>query len=121
MPKEEIVLANRGRRKGVGFDQVGAGLQIVPMDLFNDLRLGNLKQLVVALEILAIPITEPFAPELHFTEFVPLNHRAHRTIDDGDALFEQVHKPLTSRPCFLSDRPIQHGRRLSFTRGASNR
>jgi hypothetical protein len=83
------------------------------VDLFDHLGLSDLKQLVVALEILTLPLAETLTSELGLTQLVPLDDSTHRSINDGDALIQQVHKSLTTRPGFPSFGTIRHARRLS--------
>ena len=121
MTKEKVVLADGGRRKRVRFNEVGPGLQIVPVDFFDDLRLGDLEQLVVALEVLPLPIAEPLASELGLAQFVTLDDSSHCPINDGNALIQQVYKSLTTRPCIPSFGTIRHGLRLSSLWQGANR
>jgi hypothetical protein len=97
MTEEEVVLADGGRREGVGLDDVRAGLEIMAMNFLDDGRLGDLEEFVVALEILAGPVLEPVTAELGFTELVPLDDRAHGTVDDDDALFQERDQTFASR------------------------
>ena len=113
MTKEKVVLADGRRRKRVRFNEVGPGLQIVPVNFFDDLRLGDLEQLVVALEVLPLPIAEALASKLGLAQFVTLDDSSHGSINDGNALFQQVHKSLTTRPCIPSFGTIRHALRLS--------
>ena len=45
------MLADGGGAESVCFNDVRAGFQILGMDLFDDLRLGELEQLEIALEM----------------------------------------------------------------------
>ena len=121
MTKEKVVLADGGGRKRVRFDEVGPGLQIVPVDFFDDLRLGDLEQLVVALEVLPLPIAEPLASELGLAQLVTLDDSSHCPINDGNALIQQVYKSLTTRPCIPSFGTIRHAHRLSSLWQGANR
>ena len=71
--------------EGVGFQNVGTGLQIGGMDVANNLRLGDGKQVVVALQ-LRRPVGEALAAIIGFLQLVALNHRAHRAVEQQDAL-----------------------------------
>src|SRR4030065_747803 len=55
----------------------------------DDYRLGEQQQVVVALEI-ALPVGEALAAIVLLLQFVALDHGAHGTVQDQDALLEQV-------------------------------
>ena len=57
-----IGLRDRGRGEGVGGDDVGAGAQIIGVDVLDRLRLGQDQQIVVAAEV-AVKILEALAAE----------------------------------------------------------
>ncbi len=46
-----VGLGDPRRAEGIGLDQVGAGGQVLVVDLGDDVRLGDRQQLVVALEV----------------------------------------------------------------------
>jgi hypothetical protein len=71
--------------KCIGFDEVRARRQVLPMDLLDDLRLRKRKEIVIAFHI-GRPILESLAAIVSFFKFVSLDHRPHRAIDNGDSL-----------------------------------
>ena len=75
--------------KRVGLNNVGSRLQVTPVDFLDDLGLREIEQLVVALEILALPIAESLSAELFLRQLVLLNGGAHGAIDEDNALLEQ--------------------------------
>ena len=60
------------------------------MNVLDDLRLGEVQQIVVALEVLAVPILEPLAAKCRLVQLVLLDHRAHRAVEDDDAFAQQT-------------------------------
>ncbi len=80
-----IGLRDRGRGKGVGGDDVGAGAQIFGVDVLDRLRLGQDQQVVVAPEV-AVKILETFAAERGLVIFEALDHGAHGAVEHQDAL-----------------------------------
>ena len=72
----------------VGFDDVGAGREILRVDFADDLRLRERQEIVVALEV-AREILEALAAIAGFVQFVALDHGAHGAVQNDDALIEQ--------------------------------
>ena len=68
--------------------QVGAGLEVGLVDLAHDVRPRQHQQVVVALEILRV-VLEALTPEFGLAQTVALDHRAHRAVEDQDALRQQ--------------------------------
>ncbi len=56
----------------------------------DDLRLGDVQELVVPFEVLALPILESVAPELLLGQAIRLDHRAHGAVEDQDPGAQQV-------------------------------
>ena len=83
--KPIIGLGDGLRVEGVGLDDVGAGLQIGVVDLADDVRLGQHKQIVVALQIVAM-VLEARAPIARLVQLIALDHGAHGAVEDQDAL-----------------------------------
>src|SRR5262245_38864162 len=71
--------------ESVGFDNVRTSIEVLVMNLFDDLRLRQAKQVVIALQI-AWPVFESLAPIVGFFKLVTLNHCAHRAVNDNNAL-----------------------------------
>ncbi|MPM33683.1 hypothetical protein SDC9_80261 [bioreactor metagenome] len=68
----------------VGFDNIGSGSQVAAMNLFNNFRLRDRKQIVVPFLQLRC-IFKPFATILLFRKFVALYHCPHCTVENEDA------------------------------------
>ncbi len=87
--RERVVgLRDRGRAEGVGLDDVGAGGQVGGVDVAHDLGPGQHQQVVVALEVEPVP-GKARTTEVGLGQPQALDHRAHRTVDDHDALTQQ--------------------------------
>jgi len=84
-----VGLRNRGGVKGIGFDDVGAGGEVAAVDFLDDFGAGEAEQVVVALQVVRVG-GETVAAEVGLGEFVGLDHRAHRAVEDGDAGGEQL-------------------------------
>ena len=80
----------------VRFDDVSPRLEIATVNLFDDLRLREVEQFVVTFEILALPILEPFAAELLFAQPILLDDRAHRPVEDDEALAQETRELFNS-------------------------
>jgi hypothetical protein len=83
------VLADGGRREGVGLDDVRPCLKVLAVDIFDDLRLGEEQEFVVALEILALPIGETRTSKRGLIELETLDHGPHGAVEDDNPLAEQ--------------------------------
>ncbi len=60
------------------------------MNISYDGRPGNRQQIVIALEIMR-PVGKPLAAIVIFAQLESLDHRAHRAIEQQDALVERLH------------------------------
>ena len=78
---------NGGGVKGIGFQNIGARLQIGVVDLADHFRLAEHQQIVVAFEI-AGPVAEAAAAKILLLQPVALDHRAHAAVQHHDALRE---------------------------------
>ena len=87
--EKEVMLADGRGRERVRLDEVRASQQVMPVDVGDDLWTCELEQLVVALEWLALPVCEARPAEIRLSELALLNHRAHRAVEDDDALTQQ--------------------------------
>ena len=86
---EQVVgLGDRRAAERIGLDDVGAGREILAVDLVDDVRTGEDQQVVVALEVLRV-VPEPFAAEVRLRELVTLDHRPHRAVEDQDPRTER--------------------------------
>jgi hypothetical protein len=77
-----------GAAEGVGFGNVGAGLEVLAVNLLDDVGTGEREQVVVALQVVG-EILEAFPAVVFLGEIVALNHRAHRPVEHQDAFFKQ--------------------------------
>ena len=84
-----VGLRDRVGIEGVGLDDVGAGRQVVRVDVADDLRLGQHQQVVVALEIRRM-VGEARTAVARLVQVVALDHGAHRAVDDEDATGEEI-------------------------------
>ena len=78
------------RVERVRLDDVRARLKIQAMDVFDDVRLREVEQIVATLEVLAPPVREPRAAKGRLIQLTLLDHRAHRAVQDDDALAQQL-------------------------------
>jgi hypothetical protein len=93
----------------VGLDDVGAGLEVLAMDVEDHVGPRQHEQVVVALQLAAV-VREARAAEVTFLQLAPLDHRPHRAVQDQDALaggmFELIesigHEYLSICSCRLS-------------------
>ena len=86
----------------VGLDDIRTGLQILPMNVFDDRRLREIQQIVMPLEIL-LPILEALTSKGRLIQLPLLNHRPHRAIKDQDPFVQHLHDGpfLLSEHCHL--------------------
>ncbi len=87
--KKEIVQPDGGRTERVGFDDVGAGFEVLGVDFLDDFRLCQKKKLKAALEIFTSPIVKPFSAIIGLRKFVTLDHRAHGAVEHDDAFAQK--------------------------------
>ena len=80
-----VALRHPVGREGVGLDDVGAGEEVVEMDLAHGVGLGEREQLVVAAEVAAV-IAEPVAAERFVGQPERLDLGAHGTVEHHDPL-----------------------------------
>ena len=76
---------DRVRVERVGLEDVGTRLEVLAVDPLDDLRLGQVEQVIVALQS-GRPLAEPFAAVAGLVRTVPLDRRAHRAVDHHDPL-----------------------------------
>src|SRR5690606_38300373 len=84
-----VGLGYAGRVEGVGFDDVGAGVEIGPFDAGNDLGPAENQQCVVAFEI-PVPVDAALAAECRFAQLEDLDHGAHAAVESQNALAQGV-------------------------------
>ena len=86
---EELALGDAGGAEGVGLDDVGAGLEEAAMDVADHLRLGEGEEVAVVEQVLG-RVFEALAADVGFGHAVGADGGAHRSVDDGDAGFEDL-------------------------------
>ena len=108
-----VLLRDGGGAEGVGLHHVGAGGQVLLMDALNDIGPCQHQQVVVAFEVLRV-VGQARAAEIRLGELFPLDHGAHRAVQDDDALLENagqsyragVGDPLNVHAVDCRNRPI---------------
>src|SRR5690606_20515949 len=78
-----------GGVEGVGFDQVGAGVEVGGVDRRDDVRPGQRQQVVVAALVVA-GVGEALAAVVGLPEPVALDHGAHGAVEHQDAAGKRV-------------------------------
>ena len=73
------------RVERIRFDDIGVRAEILAVDFLDDRGLRQNEQIVIALDVLRV-ILKAFAAIVTFAELVFLDHRAHGTVDDQNAL-----------------------------------
>ena len=86
---EELALGDAGRAERVGLDDVGAGFEEAAVDVADHRRLRQREEIAVVQQVL-LRILEALAADVGFLHPVGADRRAHRAVDDGDALFEDL-------------------------------
>ena len=84
-----VLLRDRGGAEGVGLDQVGTGRKVRFVNVRNHVGARQRQQLVVALHV-ALEVLEALAAVLRLGQLEALDHRAHRAVEDGNALREDL-------------------------------
>ena len=77
------------------------------VDFAHHIRPRQLQQVVVAFEISGV-VGEALATKIGFAELVALDHRAHRAVDDHDALLQQRGQLRSSGVGTGSDKRSRH-------------
>ena len=77
--------------KRVGFDDVGAGLKKRRVNLPDYRRPCQRQQIVVALEV-SRRVTKAITAIVVLGQSVALDHRAHRPVEQHDALVQALHQ-----------------------------
>jgi hypothetical protein len=82
-----------GLRHGRGIESIGgndvrAGQQVFTMDACDDLGLRDRQQIIVAAQI-AAPVDKTLTSKIRLGQPMPLNHRAHGTVQNDQAPFQQ--------------------------------
>ena len=86
---EELALGDAGGAEGVGLDDVGAGLEEAAVDVADHLRLGEREEVAVVEQVL-VGVLEALAADVGFGHAVGADGGAHRAVDDGDAVLEDL-------------------------------
>ena len=88
-----IGLGNARRGEGVGGDDVGAGAEVVEVNVANGAGLAEDQQVVVAADF-AVPGVEARPAIALLVELEPLDHGAHGAVEHQDALGRQAAQRL---------------------------
>ena len=118
-----VGLGDAGRGERVGLEDVRAGHRIGEVDVLDRLRLGQRQQVVVALQM-AFAADEALAAEMLLLEREALNLRAHRAVEDQDALARRLEQLLarvaSARGTVLDVRAVAefHGGPTKFANSA---
>ena len=100
-----------GGAESIGLDDVGAGLEILGVDFFDHLRLGQLQQLEVALEMFRRMLRETSAAIFFFRKPVALHHRAHGAIENDDAFAKKIGERMILERALMAKGNLGGGRR----------
>jgi len=98
-----IRLRDRVGVERVGLDDVGARAQVGAVHVADDVRSREREDVVVAAQVAAVR-TQPLAAEGGLVEAPLLDHRAHRPVEQHDALARQV---LQARDAFAARGLVQ--------------
>ncbi len=80
-----VALGDGVRVERVGLDDVGARLEVLAVNAADHVRPRQHEHVAVALEVVRMP-GELLAAEVRLLELVALDHRAHRAVQDQEAL-----------------------------------
>ena len=86
---EKFALSDAGRPEGIRLDDVGSSFQKSAMDIANHVRLSQGEQVPVIQQIFR-RILETIPADISFLHPVGTDRRAHRSIDDGDPILEDL-------------------------------
>ncbi len=87
----QAILGHRdgGGVKGVGLNDVCAGIQILPVDILNYRRLGDIQDVVAQTQV-SLVARELLAAIVGFRQIMGLDHRAHGAVNNDNAAFQRV-------------------------------
>ena len=94
---EEFALRDAGGAEGVGFEDVGAGLEEAAMDVADHRRLGEREEVAVVEEVLG-GVLEAVRTDIGLGHAVGADGGAHGAVDDGDSVFEDGFEGVGSGP-----------------------
>ena len=86
---EEFALGDAGGAEGVGLDDVCAGFEEAAMNVADHLRLREGEEITVVEQVLG-RVLEALPANVGFFHAVGADGRAHRSVDDGDAVLEDL-------------------------------
>ena len=87
--KTELRQSEPRRRKCVGGEDVGSGVEILPLRVFDNLRLGEYENVDTALQV-ALVVREALAPVLLLGQSHRLEHHTPRAVENHHSLFEDA-------------------------------
>ena len=114
---EELALGDAGGAEGVGLDDVRACFQEAAVDVADHRWLGEREEVAVVQQIF-FRVFEAFAADVRFGHAVGANGSAHRTVDDGNAVFEERLQRMLARVGHIFLMALVR-KRLVFTRVTS--
>ena len=106
--KSIVGLGCPGRIEGIGLYDMGAGPQVGPVNVGNDIGTGQVEQVVVALQ-LRLVIEKVFTAIILLAQLVALDHGSHGAVDNRDTLFQQVNQPPGGVAGVVGEAGIFHG------------
>ena len=86
---EELALGDAGGAEGVGLDDVRAGFEEAAMDVADHVGLGEGEEVAVVEQVFG-RVLEALAADVGFLHAVGADGGAHRAIDDGDSILEDL-------------------------------
>ena len=81
----KICQANRASVEGVGLDDVRAGFEILAVNANDCIRICQPENVGAVFKVLA-PVCEALSSDLFLSQFKPIDHRTHRSVEDQDLL-----------------------------------
>ena len=84
-----VGLRDSRRAEGIRLDDVAPPLEVGAMDPLDHVRTSNREEIIVSLQVMPM-ILEAFAAEVRLGQWVTLDHRSHRSVEQGDATGEKL-------------------------------
>ena len=88
----ELLQSDRRGVEGVGLNDIGAGLQVGPVDLLDHPRLGCHQHLGAVLQMVIVA-GEPAAAHVFLGQLVGVDQSPHRSVKDHDSAGQDLLKP----------------------------
>jgi hypothetical protein len=94
-PEAIVFLCDAGGAERVGFDDVGAGAQVLEVDLAHHVGQRQVQHIAIAAQVDRV-VGETCAAVVGLAQAARLQHGAHGAVDHGDALLQQRGQCLTA-------------------------